>query len=832
MSDLIKISVRALVEYAYRSGSIETGFRTATALTEGTKAHQKVQQTYGEQDQKEVFLQMEIPYGEMVFVLEGRCDGLLFDGNEITIDEIKSSGGDPHLIEENRYPVHWAQAYCYAYMYAKQEGLGQIRVQLSYVQVGTDEKQQYVRVLSLEELEAAVLEAVRRYAPYADMQLRNRRNRDLSIKELAFPYKAYREGQRKFAGAVYQTIAEERKLFANAPTGTGKTISTLFPSVKAIGEGLLQRIFYLTAKTLTRTAAEDAFALMNAKGLQMKVVTLTAKDKICFREEGLCSQESCEFAEGYYDRVNGAILDMLQHETQMNRTVIETYARKHKVCPFEFSLDAAYAADAVICDYNYIFDPKVFLKRMPEELKKQTVLLIDEAHNLVDRGREMFSAELTKAPFLQLRREFKERSPGVAGAAKAVNDYFIAFRKARGEQRSAVLKELPEELLPLLEAFVQHAERELAAPSGVGDSELLLDMFFTAQRFLRTAKYYDDKFVTLAELQKNDVRLKLMCLDPSLLLAHMGRGFRSHIYFSATLSPFSYYMDMLGGGEDDYTIAIPWPFRQEQLDVWIEPLSTRYKDREKSLEPIVGMLNRLLRDKPGNYLVFFPSYDYMREVAALFSSPYAEAVRHEESSVRPEASPPDKPPDATWDRDIAPNVTEPSGASLPQLEEEKEPGSGDPLQKQCRSQILRLAPDMDMLVQEPFMSEEMRESFLSAFQEDSPRTLIGFAVMGGIFSEGIDLRGERLTGVVVVGVGLPQIGPERDRIKEHFDLEGRSGFDYAYVFPGMNKVMQAGGRLIRTENDYGTLVLVDDRFLQKRYQALLPPEWRHFTVHY
>ncbi|MFF2157407.1 helicase C-terminal domain-containing protein [Paenibacillus chitinolyticus] len=831
MNGEVRISVRTLVEYAYRSGSIESGFRTATALTEGTKAHQKVQKTYGDSDQKEVFLQTEILLDGLAFVLEGRCDGLLFDddGGEVTIDEIKSSTGDPRLVEENRHPVHWAQAVCYAYMYARQHGRERMKVQLTYVQVGTEEQQRYVREYSYNEMEAAVLEAVRLYAPYAAMQLQNRRERDASIRELPFPYPAYREGQRQFAGSVYKTVKDGHKLFANAPTGTGKTISTLFPSVKAVGEGLLQRIFYLTAKTLTRTAAEEAISLMIERGLHMRTVTLTAKDKICFRDEVDCRKEICEFADGYYDRVNGAVLDMLSHEKLMNRGVIETYARKHKVCPFEFSLDAAYAADAVICDYNYIFDPKVYLKRLPEEVKKQTALLIDEAHNLVDRGREMFSAELTKAPFLQLKRDFKGRNSAVEAAAKAVNDYFIAFRKEQGSGGSFVLREVAEELPLLLEAFAQEAERELSVPGQGGEAqELLLDTYFAVQSFLRTAKYFDERYVTLAEVQRSDVRLKLLCLDPSALLAQMGKGYRAHVFFSATLTPFSYYMDMLGGGEDDYTVAIPWPFRQEQLDVWIEPLSTRYKDRDKTKLPISRLLGKLVREKPGNYLVFFPSYEYMREVAALFLE--QERGPQSGAAVAGEAGGSEAASGTAFEavevllQDRLPAWDESGGGSIPA--EEAGSGSSGSSGDETGSggRMLRI------LVQQPSMSEEERESFLASFRADSSRTLIGFAVMGGIFSEGIDLRGDRLTGVVVVGVGLPQVGPERNMIKEHFDRDGRSGFDYAYVFPGMNKVMQAGGRLIRTENDYGTLVLIDDRFLQRRYQSLLPPEWRHFTI--
>ncbi|WP_422658694.1 ATP-dependent DNA helicase [Paenibacillus sp. EC2-1] len=761
MSHTIQISVRPLVEYVFRSGSITSGFRTATTLSEGTRAHQQVQREYGEQDQKEVHLEAEIPFKDLIFAVEGRCDGLIIgDGNgPVMIDEIKSTSGNLDEIHEDTYPVHWAQAQMYAYMYAKLHSAKEMSVQLTYFQIPAGDMKRFKRTFSYEELEQFVQEVVAAYAPYAYLLRDHARQRDMSIKELAFPFPAYRAGQRKLMGAVYKTIGESRRLFAKAPTGIGKTISTLFPTIKAMGEGTVQRIYYLTAKTITRTAAEEAVALMESGGLHMHTVTLTAKDKICFGEEEGCGQDSCIFSEGYYDRINGAILDLLENETTMTRPVIEAYARKHQVCPFEFSLDAAYAADAVICDYNYVYDPRVSFKRLPEEVKKRSVVLVDEAHNLVDRARSMFSAELRKSMFLNIQRAYKEANPGLYQATKKVNNRFIIFRKVSGEEERIVGTHQPELMDELLEEFVMHAEAELVTGKSGDEVDELLECYFAAQAYLRISKLYDERFVTYAEMEGNEVFLKLFCLDPSYLLQQAGKNYRSTVLFSATLTPLMYYRDMLGAEEDDYSLSIPSPFSHEQLDVRLMPVSTRYKDRDRSKDVIVDMLDKLVKEHPVNTLIFLPSYPYMQAIYDAF---------------------------------------------------------------------IKLNPELQTQVQGHAMREEERELFLSSYQANAEVPLIGFAVMGGIFSEGIDLKGARLESVVVVGVGLPQLSFENDIIKDYFDRNEKNGYDYAYVYPGMNKVLQAGGRLIRSEEDRGTLVLVDDRFQNRPYHLLLPEEWRNY----
>ncbi|WNS42553.1 ATP-dependent DNA helicase [Paenibacillus sp. MMS20-IR301] len=765
----IALSVRALVEYAYSSGSLEPGFRSGAAMAEGTRIHQQIQKQYKEGDRKEVYLRTEIPRGGLLFIIDGRCDGLLADeAGNLTVEEIKSIAGPPDASMEGR-EVHWAQAFMYAYILSNDLELPAVKIKLTYVQRGSAEQYSLYKDMTRSELAAFAEETVARYAPYAEMMARYKVRRDESIRQLGFPFPAYRQGQRHFAAAVYTSIAEGANLYAQAPTGIGKTMSTLFPAVKALGEGKAAGIFYLTAKTVTRIAAQEAMGLLGSRGLQLHAIALTAKEKACFREEGGCTPGSCPYAEGYYDRINGAVLDMLEHETLITRETIAGYARRHEVCPFEFSLDAAYACDVVICDYNYIYDPRISLKRMPEEQKKRTVLLVDEAHNLVDRGREMYSASLTKAPFLALQRQYKTLNPGLAAAAKAVNAFFIALRKSCSDKGAGEWAEYPEALPELLLDFSTEAELELmnasaaiAAPAAEEEAGAgsLLDTFFEVQGMLRTFKTYDERYITYAEVRSGDVYLKLFNLDPSYLLQQMAKSFRSQIMFSATLSPLAYYRDMTGAGEDDYSLSLDSPFHQEQWQVSVLPVSTRYHDREASLHPLSDALKGMV-SRRGNYLVFFPSYLYLKNVYEVFTEKY---------------------------------------------------------------------PEVRTLLQGSGMSEIEREDFLAAFHPGSPDSLLGFAVLGGIFSEGVDLPGDRLNGVMVVGVGLPQVGLERNLLRSYFQSQGKNGFDYAYVYPGMCKVQQAGGRLIRSEQDSGVIVLADDRFLQASYRQLLPAEWRDYIV--
>lgn len=747
------------MEYVYSSGSIDVRFRSHGTRQDGTRLHQKIQKTYQEGDQKELYLSIKLQLDDLCFVIDGRCDGLLVESDGYCVDEIKSFSQPFSDVEPNGYPVHWAQAKLYAYIVCSERKLTDVYVQLTYIHVDTEETRRMRELYSFAELEAFVFELFKAYAPYARLQQEHILNRNQSSKQLAFPFEKYRSGQRKLAGAVYKAILDEKNLFAKAPTGIGKTMSTLFPAVKAIGEGLCNRLFYLTAKTITRTTAEEALAQMRGQGLLLKHVTITAKDKICFKEDSTCQADTCEFANGYYDRVNDAVLDIFSSEMSMTREVIEMYARKFQICPFEFSLDLAYAVDVIVCDYNYIFDSRVSLKRIFEEQKKTTVLLVDEAHNLVDRGRDMFSAALDKARFLELKKQFKDHNQDLYRVSSQINSLFLTVKKANPHHADFTLATLPDNMPSLLEQFIEAAESILLKGSHTESN--LLETYFEVQRFLRISEFLDDHYLIYGETIRANVRIKLFCIDPSQLLKKQGKGYRSKVFFSATLSPISYYIEMLGGAQEDFHLLIPSPFKQEQLDVFINPLSTRLKDRERSLANIVTMTQSLMLSRPGKYLIFFPSYQYLLAV-------YDEYKKNDQTTKT--------------------------------------------------------------IVQDQGMSEAERENFLNTFTDVPNDSLLGFAVLGGIFSEGVDLVGDRLNGVIVIGVGLPQVCYERNLMKEHFFEKNKNGYDYAYVYPGMNKVLQAGGRLIRSEFDIGTIVLVDDRFLTEPYHSLLPKEWGHYTI--
>ncbi|WP_339149741.1 ATP-dependent DNA helicase [Sutcliffiella sp. BMC8] len=760
MMKKLSVSVRKLVEFVMMGGSIDNRFAGANVMQEGTKTHQRLQGSRGGNYQKEVFLSIEIPVGEYELQIEGRCDGIYRDTEQVTIEEIKTTARDLNALTEQDFPTYWAQLKVYAYIYCLQHELTTITVHMVYAKRTSTEERTFQKTYDMMELTSFMQEVTVGYMEFHKSLLSLKEARRDSIKNLTFPYASYRTGQRDLAKAVYKTIKEEKRLFAMAATGIGKTIATVFPSVMSLQEGKQERIMYLTAKTITRQVAEEAFRLLTEKGLAIKVVTITAKEKTCFQEETLCQKEFCPFANGHYDRLKNGLSDILQHENLMNRGTIESYAKKHMLCPFEFALDLAMYADVVICDYNYFFDPKVKLQRWGD-FHKETILLIDEAHNLVDRSREMLSATLTKSLFLQASREVKEVDRELYVKLKGVNDTLLKWKKEMIALNEFVFEEKPGEVIEVLQQAVEACEKWLMNnPSGMAHQEVLT-AYFEGQDFLRIAKEFDARYKTIVTVFKSEVLVKLACLDSSAAIRRMTGRTVSTIFFSATLHPLGYFQTVLGGEEKDYHLSIPTPFKQEQTEVFARKISTKYKDRESSIAPIIHAIQETFHSKQGNFLIFFPSYEYLSQVFEMY-------------------------------KDYTTKDT------------------------------------IETAVQSPVMTEEERERFLLKFSSDRKGTFIAFAVLGGIFSEGIDLKGDRLNGVGIVGVGLPKITHERNVMKDYFQKQGQNGFDFAYVYPGMNKVQQAGGRLIRSEEDTGFILLLDDRYFQQKYRNLLPPEWQHF----
>lgn len=781
---IIKISVRELIEFVMRSGDLDSRFLGMGRAQEGTKAHKKLQKSnediYREEEsiiyKKEVVLNCSVPYEEFSIEVEGRADGILIEKLEkskVTIEEIKSTRRALSLIEEDYNELHWAQAKCYGYMFSKLdqiENLEEVTIQLTYYEMETEQIKTFSRNFDIKELEEFFYNLLDEYYIWAKDNFTWTLKRDLSIISTDFPFENYRKGQRQLAVSVYKTIEEGKKLLAEAPTGIGKTISTIFPSIKAMGQGFVSKIFYLTAKTITRTVAEEAVAKLKNKGLKARSITLTAKEKICFCKDKGCTPEECSYAKGHYDRVNGAIRAILDEEHTYTREVIETYAKNFNVCPFEFSLDISLFCDVIICDYNYAFDPSAALKRYFETDSKKLnqpgyVFLIDEAHNLVDRGREMYSAELLKGKILKAKKLIKGKSHAIYSDLDKINSYFINLRHELEEinRRFIVKKEPPEDLYALLGLFMRDAEEYLTRNRGTEGYEEVLELYFQFNSFLSIAEIYGENYVTYVDSEEGDIKLKLFCIDPSLNLKETLKKGRAAIFFSATLSPVDYFKSLLGAEEGDYNMRLTSPFEKENLYTLIaKDVSTKYNHRELSYDKLADYIKEFTEVKQGNYMAFFPSYQYMLKVYEYFKEKY------------------------------------------PDL-------------------------DNDLLIQEGDMSEEQREEFLSKFQENNPKTLIAFVVLGGIFSEGIDLVGDRLKGVIIVGVGLPKLCLERDIIREYYKSKG-TGYQYSYMYPGMNKVLQASGRLIRTETDRGALMLIDDRFMNLEYERLFPRNWLPYTT--
>jgi len=757
---MIKLPIRQLVELILRSGDIDSRYVSRDRMQQGAKAHRSIQQRNRrlfEDYQSEVWLSLEYNHNGIDYLLEGRADGVFKLEEGYIIDEIKTTTLPLEQIEEEFNDTHWAQAKCYAFMLGIRDKLQEVEVQLTYFNLETEETKRFLKSFRVSELEIFITELLEKYSEWARFLTDWLQVRDLSAQELKFPFPLYRKGQRELAVSVYRTIAGGQKLYAQAPTGIGKTISVLFPAVKALGEKKISKIFYLTAKTITRQVAQEAFARMREQGLKIKSLTLTAKEKICFCAKVQCQPEYCEYAKGHYDRVNEAILDALQNDDDLSRSTIEHYAQKHKVCPFELSLDLSLLADCVICDYNYVFDPRAFLRRFFAAEKNDYVFLIDEAHNLVDRSREMFSAELSKTAFAEIKKRYKNQDKQLTKVLNSINKLFIAYRKQCAEQDYFVTKEMPEELVKLIHKYTAVCELLLKEDKILSEDSEFLQLYFESLHFTAIADLYDHRYVTYTEKPQREVIVKLFCLDPSFLLAEALKRGSSAVLFSATLSPLPYFREMLGGTEEDKLLALDSPFDKRRLCVLTtDSVSTRYREREQSREQLVRLIATFVQSITGNYIVFFPSYKYLKDVYEEFVQAY---------------------------------------------------------------------PHLNVIEQQSEMTEQDREDFLDLFSEKPEKTLVAFCVLGGIFAEGIDLKGSRLIGTVIVGVGLPQLSVRQNIIKDYFDVKNSQGFQYAYLYPGMNKVLQAAGRVIRSENDIGAVLLIDDRYSQSNYLRLLPRHW-------
>lgn len=774
----IRISVRNLVEFILREGDIDNRHSQSVspeAMLAGSRMHRKIQKRKGSDYHAEVPLKLVLKEEYYDLILEGRADGIqiltegekpdysvsfqnivLEDSAKVIIDEIKGIYMKlDHLLAP--VGVHLAQAKCYAYIYALQHDLKRIGVQMTYVNLDTEEMKYFSEEYTFEALEGWFDDLIASYRKWSDFQYAWKKLRQESIQKLQFPF-AYRKGQKELAAGVYRTIQRKKNLFIQAPTGVGKTITTVFPAVKAVGEGLGDRIFYLTAKTVTGTVAWETFDQLRRQGYQAKLIQITAKEKMCLCAEMECNPVHCPYAKGHYDRVNDAVFGLLQKEDFFTREVLLEQAREYQVCPFEMSLDVASWVDDIICDYNYVFDPNVYLKRFfAEGIRGDYIFLIDEAHNLVERSREMYSATLRKEDFLSVRKIMKRYQPKLDKDFNKCNRILLDYK--RECENYKVYQDIGSfifTLMNLASGLDEFLQRSTEFPERKEVSEL----YFAVRNFLNMYERVDEHYVIYGEhTAEGGFLLKLYCVDPSLNLQECIDKGNAAIFFSATFLPIRYYKSLLSTKQDNYAVYAETAFTEDQSLLLLgRDVSSRYTRRNQDeYRRIAEYIRKTGQAQKGNYMVFFPSYKMMQEVYEVFEG------------------------------------------------------------LNCG--------EMETCMQVSGMKEEEREAFLGQFAAEHERSFLAFCVMGGIFGEGIDLKNEQLIGAVVVGTGLPQISNEREILMRYYDERSGEGFDYAYRYPGMNKVLQAAGRVIRTVDDSGVILLLDDRFTRREYESLFPKEW-------
>lgn len=756
----IRIGVGDLVSFLYASGDLSSETFQNVSLLEGTKAHQYLQSKYTSKDQSEVFVSHDLILDDLTITLSGRIDGLLWRDEAFLIEEIKSTRKSIFDPQFTANLEHHAQLKMYAYMYLKQHHLTDIKSQVTYIQLSDYKTRSFGEIFDIDLLEDFFKTSIETYLKWLEKLYAHYEARDASLKSLIFPFDVYRRGQREMMAAVYQTMMEDDILYAIAPTGIGKTMAALFSTLKALKD-YTQKIFYLTAKTQGKKVALDTMDMLHEAGLKTKTLELTSKDSICFLEKRDCDPEKCPFAKGFFDRLRDATIDIFDHEVLMTRAVVERYAQKHMVCPFEFSLYVSYFVDVMICDYNYVFDPTSHLIRYFDEDTYQPLLLIDEAHNLVSRSRDMYSETLSKTDLITLRKHGSKLKPTIRNAVKKVLDVIESYDVLLGDAPFMSFTSPKEALIDLLYHLLKKIEKSLKENPKYHKKSDVMDGYIALLRFLRIYEYYNESYVTNVEKTEDDIKITLQCLDASSYIydtiKHKTFG---ATFFSATLYPIEYYQKLLTKGHGE-TLKIKSPYDPNHLKlIFMNQVSTRYQDRSASIQQVVDIIQTVISSKQGNYIVFFPSYQYLNQVL-------------------------------------------------------------------CE---LKVGDDVQIITQYKDMRQAERDETLDVFKNDLKQTNLAFFVMGGMFAEGIDYVGDMLHGVIVVGVGLPMLSDVNQQLKDYYDQTFSKGFDYAYTYPGMNKVIQAVGRVIRRDDDYGVAILIDDRFTTHTYKKLFPLEWKSYEI--
>lgn len=750
-----QLAVKEIAYFLYSSGDLTSEFFSNYSSLDGTRAHQYLQKKYNAESRSEVYVKHEITIDDYELLITGFIDGVLdIDGKKI-LEEIKSTKVNLDDIEIDYHQEHLAQLKIYAYIYCKTNGLDGINTRLTYVKLVTYEVKSFDEYYSINQLEDFFNKSINKYLDWLNILEEANNNKIDSIKNITFPFENMRDGQRDLMKASYYTMKNNDILYALAPTGIGKTMATLFSSLKSLEEPE-QKLFYLTPKSIQKGICVDSVKILMEQGLRLKSLVLTSKEKSCLNDKKICDPEKCGFAKGFFNRLKGAVDEIFNMTDLYDSDVINKVAIKHMICSFEFSLYLSYFCDLVICDYNYVFDPKAHLIRYFDDNTYKPKILIDEAHNLISRSKDMYSATILISDVLRLNQLVHNLDISFNTTVKQLVLALSVYDERISKDMFYYGYFLDDNIFNCLYKLKNKSETIFSDNQTFLNRDEAVDLYFRIKGFIDIAEYFDDNHVFIVKKIEDDYEVSINCLDASeYILETIKDKCFGAIFFSATLYPIDYHMDLLTKGEGKY-LMLDSPFAQDNLKLIVKDnVSTKYKDRESSIDNIIDTTNTLLNSKKGNYIIFFPSYKYIDLFLEKFDT-----------------------------------------------------------------------KDYEIIKQTSSLSEFERNSIFDKFKGEDKNKL-GLFVMGGVFSEGLDYVADALSGVIIVGVGLPQVNLLNNIVKEFFELKYNRGFDYAYTYPGFNKVVQSAGRVIRTESDRGVVIIIDERYKYRLYRNIMPRHWNH-----
>ena len=765
----LSLSVHQIVDFLFRSGDIDDRIYNTSSMLEGTRLHKFYQDRQGNNYLKEYYLKYIFYVDDYELIVDGRSDGIIL-GPIVTIEEIKTTIDDlDHFFKENEM-WHLAQAEFYAYIYAKTNNLNKINVSLMYFSQNKKDRLKKLYNYDFDILEQKIYCYLNDYLSYQKTFLIKERIRDESLKNLSFPFPFIRNGQNELIESTIECVLNHTSNFVEASTGIGKTISTLYGSLCLMKDKRIDKIFYSTPKNSGFLSAINALNIFKNKDVRLTSVEIIAKDKACLNKKriGKCNPDECKFTIGYYDKLKEVIKEIVLNNDIIDANLIKKYALKYTMCPFELSLDLSLLADVIISDYNYLFDPISQLKRYFESPDKQykMIALIDEAHNMVNRSVDMFSSILSSSSFFKALTDLKKiRNKQIMKIYNSLEEYFNYYLEFDfSEQKEFILDSLNIDFVLRLKKYNEEIKKYRLKHKKF-KSENVDNFNRDLYRFLLIYDYYikyKDQYKLFIRSEKEDeITLNMMCLDASKFIVSSLNHFEGSIFFSATLSPIDYYINLIVNNNNNVkTLSLPSPFKKENFKVLVDnSTSFIYKDRLLTIDKIRDYILTFSKKRKGNYMVFCPSYKYLETLKLVLKD-----------------------------------------------------------------------DDLNIIYQEKNMTNVSKDLFLSEFKEKVNKTTVGVVVLGGIFSEGIDLVGDRLNGVIILGIGLPSISFENELKKEYYNSLSYNGFEYAYINVGINKITQALGRLIRSENDKGIALLIDYRYKNKTYIPLFNDKWSNHKV--